>query len=67
QTKRVLVHTFVCPGTIEAQIDGMIQDKRSLAQELISEEAGLESYLTNLSNEELLQTLSLDAARATFG
>ena len=32
QTKNVLVHKFVCRGTVEEQIDEMIESKRQLAQ-----------------------------------
>ena len=58
QQKNVLVHKFVCRGTIEERIDEMIAGKRQLSTELLSGAA--ESSLTELSNDELLSMVSLD-------
>jgi len=60
QRKNVLVHKFVIPGTIEAKIDKMLQEKSQLASALL--ETGGESALalTELSSAELLQLVSLD-------
>ncbi len=62
QKKNVLVHTFVCRGTVEEKIDELIRQKTSLARDLL--EAGGETLLTEMSNEELLSTISLDIERA---
>jgi non-specific serine/threonine protein kinase len=62
QKKNVLVHTFICRGTVEEKIDELIRQKTSLARDLL--EAGGETLLTEMSNEELLSTISLDMERA---
>jgi len=56
------VHTFICRGTVEEKIDALIQEKTSLARDLLEE--GGETLLTELSNEELLATVALDIERA---
>ena len=62
QKKNVLVHKFICRGTVEERIDALIGDKQALARDLL--EGGGESLLTEMSDEALLSTLSLDLARA---
>jgi non-specific serine/threonine protein kinase len=62
QKKNVLVHTFICRGTVEEKIDALIQEKTSLARDLLEE--GGETLLTELSNEALLATVALDIERA---
>lgn len=56
QKKNVFVHKFVCLGTLEEQIDEMIEKKKALADSVIG--TG-ESWLTELSNEALRDMLSL--------
>ncbi|VVB72169.1 RNA polymerase-associated protein RapA [uncultured archaeon] len=56
QKKNVFVHKFVCLGTLEEQIDQMIEQKKSLAESVIG--TG-EAWLTELSNSALKQMLSL--------
>ena len=58
QKKNVLVHKFVCRGTLEERIDRIIMDKRGLADGLLSD--GDEVSLTQLSDAELLDFVSLD-------
>jgi SNF2 family DNA or RNA helicase len=66
QTRHVQVHKFVCRGTLEERIDGMIDEKKELARSIIG--AG-ESWITELSNEELaeLVALSRDAVESGEG
>jgi SNF2 family DNA or RNA helicase len=52
----VQVHKFVCRGTLEERIDGMIDEKKELARSIIG--AG-ESWITELSNEELADLVAL--------
>lgn len=59
QKKNVLVHKFVVPGTIEDRIDRLIDEKQSLAGELLSSE-GSEKLLTQMSSDELLRMVALD-------
>ena len=61
QTRNVLVHKFVCQGTVEEQIDKIIEEKTALADELL--EGGAEKLLTEMSDEELLSFVSLDVDR----
>ncbi len=63
QKKNVLVHKFVCRGTIEERIDAMISEKRALSGELLGE-GGAEVLLTELPNEELLRLVALDLSTA---
>ncbi len=63
QKRNVLVHKFVCRGTVEERIDEMLTSKQAVADQLLSEEG--EIRLTELSNEELLRFVSLDIGRAT--
>jgi superfamily II DNA or RNA helicase len=63
QKQNVLVHKFVCRGTIEERIDQVIEDKKSLSAELL--EGGGERLLTEMNNEELLRFVALDLHRAT--
>jgi superfamily II DNA or RNA helicase len=65
QKKNVLVHKFVCRGTVEERIDEMIAGKQQLAGEVLS--GGLESALTEMSNAELIQMVSLDLNSALEG
>lgn len=58
QKNNVLVHKLVCKGTIEEKIDEMIESKKELASNVIG--SGGESWITEMSNEELLSILSLD-------
>jgi non-specific serine/threonine protein kinase len=65
QKKNVLVHKFVCRGTVEERIDALIADKQKLSDEVLS--GGAESALTEMSNEELISMVSLDLNCALEG
>ncbi|MFZ0547393.1 MAG: DEAD/DEAH box helicase, partial [Candidatus Promineifilaceae bacterium] len=56
QTKNVLVHKFVCLGTLEERINEMIQDKRALASSIVGEG---ENWLTELSTADLRELVRL--------
>ncbi len=58
QNKNVLVHKFVCRGTVEEKIDQMIESKRQLSKDLI--ESGADLLLTELQDEDLLKLVALD-------
>jgi non-specific serine/threonine protein kinase len=58
QKRNVLVHKFICKGTLEEKIDELIMDKQNLADELLSE--GAEKLLTSMSDAELLDFVKLD-------
>jgi non-specific serine/threonine protein kinase len=58
QKKNVLVHKFVCPGTVEEKIDALINEKMALANDLLN--GGADTLLTEMDNETLLNLVSLD-------
>jgi non-specific serine/threonine protein kinase len=62
QTRNVLVHKFVCRGTVEERIDQMISDKQQLAGDFL--EQGAEVALTEMKDEELLRLVALDLSAA---
>jgi non-specific serine/threonine protein kinase len=62
QTKNVLVHKFICRGTVEDKIDQMIESKKQLAGDLLG--GGSDMVLTDLKDEELLKLVTLDLSAA---
>ena len=58
QTKEVFVHKLVSNGTIEEKIDQLIESKQELANSVLA--TSKESWITELSNDELLKLLRLD-------
>jgi superfamily II DNA or RNA helicase len=62
QTRNVLVHKFVCQGTVEDKIDQMIESKKQLVGDFL--EGGAEMKLTELQDEELLKLVALDLGAA---
>jgi superfamily II DNA or RNA helicase len=58
QTKNVLVHKFICRGTVEDKIDQMIESKKQLAGDLLG--GGADIVLTEMKDEELLKLVALD-------
>jgi SNF2 family DNA or RNA helicase len=58
QKRAVLVHKFVCRGTVEERIDAMIEAKRGLSDALLA--GGNEINLTEMSDAALLQLVALD-------
>lgn len=61
QHRNVLVHKFICRGTIEEKIDRLIMDKTELAEGVLT--GGAESTLTELSDKDLLEIVTLDINR----
>jgi len=62
QQRNVLVHKFVCRGTVEEKIDALIEEKTQLAADLL--EGGAETMLTEMSDAQLIQLVSLDLDKA---
>ena len=62
QHRNVLVHKFVCRGTIEERIDTLIDEKAQLAADIL--EGGAETMLTEMSDAELIRLVALDVDRA---
>jgi non-specific serine/threonine protein kinase len=61
QKKNVMVHKFVCKGTVEEKIDALIAAKSGLATELLE---GAETLLTEMDDEALLKLVALDLEKA---
>jgi non-specific serine/threonine protein kinase len=62
QTKNILVHKFVCRGTVEDKIDQLIESKRQLSTDLL--EGGADLLLTEMKDDELLNLVALDINKA---
>ena len=62
QKRNVLVHKFVCRGTVEDRIDQMIDEKSKLAGDFLS--GGAEALLTEMKDDDLLRLVTLDLAAA---
>ncbi len=58
QQRNVLVHKFVCRGTIEERIDALIEAKQALVKDVL--EGSAEIQLTEMSDRELLDLVKLD-------
>lgn len=56
QTRNVLVHKFVCQGTVEELIDAMIASKKDLADRIVGEGSEL---FTEMSVDQLKEAFSL--------
>ncbi|MBL1260145.1 MAG: DEAD/DEAH box helicase [Thiotrichaceae bacterium] len=62
QKKNVLVHKFICQGTVEEKIDAMINEKKALATDLLK--SGAETLLTEMDNKALIDLVSLDIEKS---
>lgn len=58
QTKKVLVHKFLCAGTLEEKIAEILEAKKALADRVVG--SG-EAWLTKLGNKELRELFELRA------
>ncbi|CAO5674108.1 MAG: RNA polymerase-associated protein RapA [Holosporales bacterium] len=58
QKQNVLVHKFICQGTLEEKINAMIQSKKEMAENILQNDD--ETPLTQLSDHEILNLISLD-------
>lgn len=62
QKKNILVHKFICRGTVEEKIDALIDSKKGLSDELLA--GGGEINLTEMKDDELLRMVALDLTAA---
>ena len=58
QKKNVLVHKFVCQGTVEEKIDALIESKKSLSDDVLA--GSDEINLTEMKDDDLLRLVALD-------
>ncbi len=63
QKRNVMVHKFVCRGTVEEKIDAIIAAKSGLSEEMLDDRGG-EALLTELDNDQLLRLVALDLHQA---
>jgi non-specific serine/threonine protein kinase len=62
QKNGVVVHKFVCRGTVEEKIDALIESKQDMARQIL--EGTDEVKLTELDDEELLRLVAIDIRTA---
>ncbi len=62
QTKNVLVHKFICRGTVEDKIDQLIESKTRLVGDVLG--GGADIALTEMKDEDLLKLVALDLSAA---
>jgi non-specific serine/threonine protein kinase len=62
QRGAVLVHKFVCRGTVEEKIDALIESKEDLARQIL--DGTDEVRLTELNDEQLLRLVAIDIRTA---
>ncbi len=58
QQRNVLVHKFICKGTVEDRINQLIESKQQLVSDVL--EGGAELLLTEMNDRELLDLVQLD-------
>ena len=58
QNKNVIVHKFITKGTIEEKIDLMIEDKKKMSTEILSNVK--ETWITEMDNKQLYEIFKLD-------
>ena len=63
QKRNVIVHKFVCRGTLEDKIDAMIESKKSVSRELLNDTD--EVQLTEMTNDQLLDFVALDLRKSS--
>ena len=55
QSRKVLVHQFLCKGTIEERIDSMLRSKQELSDSLFS--GGIEQLLSRMTPQEIRELI----------
>jgi non-specific serine/threonine protein kinase len=63
QNKNVLVQKFVCRGTLEENIDALIESKQKMSTDML--EGGADLMLTEMNNDQLLRLVALDIHAAS--
>ena len=62
QRRNVVVHKFVCRGTVEERIDALIEQKKGLAADVLA--GGGEGLITELPDADVLRIVALDLESA---
>ncbi len=63
QTKNVVVHKFICQGTIEDKINVLLEEKKDMADQILKK--GPEKILTEMDDQSLINLVSLDINKAS--
>jgi len=58
QKRNVLIHKFICRGTLEEKIDALMTEKQQLSDDILG--GGAEKILTEMSTDEILKIVKLD-------
>jgi non-specific serine/threonine protein kinase len=64
QKNNVLVHKFICTGTVEEKVDELIKEKIGISSELLKD--GQEKSLTEMGTNELMDLVTLDLSKAVI-
>lgn len=64
QKNNVLVHKFICTGTVEEKVDELIKEKIGISSELLKD--GQEKSLTEMGTNELMELVTLDLSKAAI-
>jgi hypothetical protein len=67
QKKNVVVHKFICRGTVEERIDEMIARKRQVAGDAVGGDEAGEALLTEMDDATLLKFVRLDLNQVAEG
>jgi SNF2 family DNA or RNA helicase len=62
QKRNVMVHKFVCQGTVEEKIEALIESKKSLSEDVLAGSG--EISLTEMKDDDLLRLVALDLKAA---
>ena len=62
QKRNVMVHKFVCQGTVEEKIEALIESKKSLSDDVLAGSG--EISLTEMKDDDLLRLVALDLKAA---
>jgi non-specific serine/threonine protein kinase len=62
QKRNVMVHKFVCQGTVEEKIESLIESKKSLSEDVLAGSG--EISLTEMKDDDLLRLVALDLKAA---
>jgi non-specific serine/threonine protein kinase len=63
QKRAVMVHQFICKGTIEERIDALISEKQQLAESIVGSDT--QQLLTQMSTEQLREMVTLTLTGAS--
>ena len=63
QKRNVIVHKFVCRGTLEERIAELIHSKKAISHELFGSDG--EIQLTEMTNDQLMSFITIDINKAT--